>query len=440
MTRHVALMALVGSLAAAMAAQGQTVGATQGMAAQFIDATTGLTLDEAIAQAIDDEPSLGAARAEVEVVRGMRRQAALRPNPSVSFEQQNEPGGMDRQTRVEMQWPLDLFRRGARVAAADRQVDATRYATADRERLLAAEVRVAYGEVAAAVSELALIDELVAVASGQLRLVSARVEQGATPPLERDLLTVELQRLASERALQAGRTERTMIVLKRLLGRSPDTPLRIADTLEQLVARDAGWPLPADTAAAVTGRPDVQEAEAQVQLAEAAIERARREGRLDVSLFGMYMRMEAGFPQQAFTPAGTLTPVRGLFHYVGAGAMVMVPLRNRNQGEVAAAQARRSGDLARLQSATLNARTEIADAQLRDEYARRATGHVAQARTLARQNLEVVIQTYELGRATVFEILTEQRRYLEVEREHISALREGYEAGQALRRALGAVR
>jgi outer membrane protein TolC len=59
---------------------------------------------------------------------------------------------------------------------------------------------------------------------------------------------------------------------------------------------------------------------------------------------------------------------------------------------------------------------------------------------LARQNLNVVSQTYELGRATVFDVLTEQRRYLDVERAFTTALREAYEARQALRRALGDVR
>ena len=38
------------------------------------------------------------------------------------------------------------------------------------------------------------------------------------------------------------------------------------------------------------------------------------------------------------------------------------------------------------------------------------------AQALARQNLAVVGQSYELGRVTVFDVLAEQRRYLDVER------------------------
>jgi outer membrane protein TolC len=59
---------------------------------------------------------------------------------------------------------------------------------------------------------------------------------------------------------------------------------------------------------------------------------------------------------------------------------------------------------------------------------------------MARQNLDVVTQTYELGRATVFDVLAEQRRFLDLERAYSSTLREVYEARTALRRALGDVR
>ena len=56
---------------------------------------------------------------------------------------------------------------------------------------------------------------------------------------------------------------------------------------------------------------------------------------------------------------------------------------------------------------------------------------------LARQNLNVVRQTFDLGRATVFDVLTEQRRYLDIEQAYTITLREAWEARAALKRALG---
>ena len=185
----------------------------------------------------------------------------------------------------------------------------------------------------------------------------------------------------------------------------------------------------------------MREAEARVKLADARIDQARREGRADVSLYASYMRMDAGFPQQGFGPTAALERVRGQFNYVTGGATVMLPLFNRNQGQVAVAEAERAGAEARHEAAELAARAEVAAAQARDTQAQRAVSlYTGGVRTLARQNLDVVRQTFDLGRATVFDVLTEQRRYLDVEQAYTTALREAWEARAALKRALGETR
>ena len=156
----------------------------------YIDAATGMTLSSAVAQALEREPSLRATRSRIDVASGMKLQAGLRPNPTVVFSQQEEPAGSDNQTRIELQWPLDLFRKSGRVAVAEKEIDVARNVTADRERILAAEVRSAYGEVAAAARALSVTEDVLATTDRQRALVSGRVEQGASPPLERDMLRV----------------------------------------------------------------------------------------------------------------------------------------------------------------------------------------------------------------------------------------------------------
>jgi cobalt-zinc-cadmium efflux system outer membrane protein len=411
------------------------------VAQQYVDPVNGLSLEQAVARALEQEPSLRAARSEIDVARGMRLQASLRPNPSVSFERREEPAGTDNQTMVAVEWPLDLFRRSGRVAVADREVGVTELAVADQERLLAAEVRIRYGDVVVALRDLTILDELVAATRRQHELLRSRVEEGATPPLERDLLDVELRRLESDRLLQAGRTEAALFELKRVLGMRAEASLAVRNTLEDLVRRDspAAAP-PSETSALLDQRADVREAAGRVAVAEAKIERAQAEGRFDVSLFANYMRMDAGFPQRAFTPDGGLERIRGVFHYVSAGAMITVPVLNRNQGEVAAARAAHAGAESAYEAARLAADAELAAARARDARARQAVSAYAGAQTLARQTLTVVGQSYELGRVTVFDVLAEQRRYLDVERSYTEALKAAYEARTALNRALGGVR
>jgi outer membrane protein TolC len=280
-------------------------------------------------------------------------------------------------------------------------------------------------------------EDLVATTTRQAEIVRARVDQGSTAPLERNMVEVELRRLEADQFVQAGRVDQAAIELKRLLGMSANAPLQLRDTLEQLALREVAQPLrPAATAAAT--RADVQEAEARIHVADAQIDRAQRDGRVDMSLIGSYMRMDAGFPQLGLDTQGELTPIRGLFHYVSVGVAVSLPLRNQNMGAVASAQAERAGAAARLHAAQLSAEAEIAAAVARDQRAADAIAvYTGGARDLARQNLDVVGQTYQLGRATVFDVMAEQRRYLDFERSYSNALREAYAARAALRRALG---
>ena len=440
MTTRVVLGVLIAALVIRVPAFAQAPARTP-VAERYVDLANGLSLEQAIARALEQEPSMRAARTQIDVARGMRLQASLRPNPSVSFEQRAEPAGTDSQTTVAVEWPLDLFRRTPRVAAADREAAAVALAVADRERLLAAEVRKRYGEVLATVRDLAILDELVGTTRRQQALLRSRVDEGTTPPLERDLLEVELRRLETSRLLQAGRTEAALFDLKRVVGMKAEATLMLRDRLEDVVQREAAIPSQAaDPSALLDQRADVREAAARIGVAEAKIDRARAEGRFDISVFANYMRMDAGFPQRGLTGDGSLERVRGLFLYVSAGAMISVPLLNRNQGEVAAARAERAGAASAYEAARLAADTEFAAARALDQHMRQAVSAYTGAQTLARQNLSVVEQSYELGRVTVFDVLAEQRRYLELERAYTEALTAAYEARTALNLALGGVR
>ena len=425
-TALLAMFALVASPAEAQ---------TTDSAASFIDRGSGVSLDQAIARARAHEPSIRAARNAVDAARGTRLQAGLRRNPSLSMEFRGEPAGTDNQTVLSVEWPLDLFRRDGRIAVADREVAAAELSVADRERRLAADVRAGYGDVLAAVRDLAIVEELGEAIQRQHDLLRSRVDAGAAPPIDRDLLDVERRRLDAERVLLLGRTERAMIELKRLLGAPPAEPLRLRDTLEDAVHHDAAI---TPAAGSADRRPDVREAEARVAVADARVDRAQRDGRLDISLFGGYMRMDSGFPQFGVSPAGAPERVHGLFHYLTGGATVSLPLFNRNQGELASARAERAGAASLHDAARLSAQTEIAGARALDRRAQQAVQVYREgAKALAARNLSIVQQSYELGRTTIFEVLAEQKRYLELERAFTDTLRAAYEARTVLNRALG---
>lgn len=391
----------------------------------FVDPVAGLTLEQAVRLALDDEPSLRAVVARIDVARGEAVQAGLRPNPTGAFMQRNEFGGTATQTRAELQWPLDLFRRDARVAVARHETEVATYAAGDAARLLAARVREQYGSVAEAVRNVRVLAEVADAAGRHLALLSARVDEGAGRPLDRDVFAVEVARIEAARALETARAEAELFGLRSLLGMRPSEPLAIHDTLDDLVqAEDGARVMPGMV---VEERDDIRVAQAQLAAAAARVRLAEEQGRFDASIVGGYMRMTAPF-------------MNGPSHQAAIGVSVTLPLRDRNQGTIAAAEARRTAAAAEADALTLAAGREVAAARAREAGARRALVIFRDdALATAARNLEVVRQTWELGRATVIEVLDEQRRYLEIERAYTAALKEAYDARQALRRALGDV-
>ena len=405
------------------------------LAEQYVDSTSGVTLAEAIAGALEHEPSLRATRAELDIARGARQQAGLRANPTIMFERREEPAGSDNQTTLQVSIPLELFRRSARIGVAEREREVAEWFIADRVRMLVNDIKMRYGQAAAAAREVAVADSLASSVGRDLELLRRRVDEGASPPLDRDRMAVEVHRLDAARLQAAGRAAAAMVDLKRSLGLPPDSPIKLREPLEVL----ASLPSPAG-AIDPQERADVREADARVRLAQARVGHAQAEGRFDLALFGSYMRMDAGFPQRGFGMSGEIEPVHGVFHYATAGAMAMVPLWNRNQGAIAAARGEHTAAVTRLEAARLSVLADVAAAMARMAQTAQALRGMADGLILARQNLDVVRQTYELGRGTLSDVLAEQRRYLEFENEFTSALREAFEARTSLEFARGEVK
>src|SRR5207253_3121124 len=121
---------------------------------------------------------------------------------------------------------------------------------------------------------------------------------------------------------------------------------------------------PADEAArqALTNRPDLDAARADVAMGAAKIRKEQAEGRWDASVNVGYQRQDFGFDLNGVTNTGATRPIQDVFHYFGAGVSIVLPVRNRNQGNIAAAAAEAEAAERRLQFAELAVRQEVAAA------------------------------------------------------------------------------
>ena len=397
------------------------------------------TMEQLVATALERSPEIRAARTAMSAAGGQLTQAGLRPNPTFVGSQMLMTGAQH-QTLLEVEWPLDLFRREARVGTARHAVEATTLGVQDRERMLAASVRSQAGRVLAARRNVDIMNEALIAARRMRELLDSRVTEGETPKLDANIAAVEAGRIEADLAIAQADADAAAIELKALAGLGPSDPLNLRDSLEALARAN-----PADAAEAtppsVAARADIREAMARITLADARVEEARRQGKTDMSLVGNYGREGYGFDQRGFDSAGRLVPIQGNFHSVMFGASLMLPLRNKNQGAVASAEAERSGQQELLAARQLTAQAELDAAVVRDREARRAVElYAGSIRDLARQNVEVQLEAYDLGRTPLTELLAEQRRYLDVEAAYTTALARAYDAAVTLRRARGETR
>ena len=396
---------------------------------------TEITVDELVARALADNPDLKAVRADADAAVGRVRQAGLRPNPMLDLGGQKALSP-DNNFTVGLSLPLDLNgRKEGRVAVAERELDMKRAQVAEIERRLRADVRTKAGDLLAARRNLAVTDDLLTVNRDALRLVRSRVGQGASPSLDEGLQLVEVNRLEASRQMLASRVEIVTLQLRALAGMTPDAPLVLRGELHP-------GPPPTDRVEAarraLAGRPDLAVSRADVAAARARIQKEQADGRWDATVNVGYQRQDFGFGLNGLTASGAPRPIQDVFHYFGGGVSIVLPLRNRNEGNVAAATAEARAAERRQEFITLMIRQEVEAAFTQYEATRRALGVFERGvRDVAARNLDVVRQAYGLGRGTLLDVIAEQRRYIEIENGYTDVLKQAYDAAVEVERAVG---
>lgn len=394
-----------------------------------------LTIEEIVARAVADNPDLRAVRAEIDAAVGRLRQAGLRPNPELDLGGQKALSP-DNNLTVALRLPLDLNdRKGGRVAVAQQDVEVKRTQLADRERRLRADVRMKAGELLAARRNLQIAEQLLDVNRRAFSVVGNRVREGAAPSIDENLQLVEVNRLDASRQLLANRVEIATLQLKLLAGLPPDAPLAVrgelASSVPALGRAEA-------VRRAIGSRPDLAAARAEVAMARAMIRKEQAEGRWDASVNVGYMRQDFGFGLNGLTNSGQTRPIQDVFHYFGGGVTIMLPVRNRNQGNIAAAEAGTRAAERRLDFAVLTVQQEVEAAFAQHEAAERSLDIYGRGvRDVARRNLDVVRGAYELGRGSLLDVIAEQRRFIDVEAGYTDVLKQVYDAAVDVERAVG---
>lgn len=403
---------------------------------KYLNQQDGLTPADLIERALQANGELVAVRIEIEKARARLQQARLRPNPTLEFEQSSgaiigSPGGG--QFTVGASLPLELYgRRRSRVELAEIEIRAREAEVNNFERRVAADVLTNYADALAALRELEILENILELDMQTTRFVQIRVNEGETPPLELSLLQVEVERLRAKRELAEGRLQTALTKLKLLSGTAFDEPLRLREQITSATLPQIPTTIETSLDVALRTRPDVLLAQIEEEVASAGLRLIRAQSRPDFTAYSRYTEGRLGFDNVADSRYQSRNRT------LTFGVAIGLPVFNKNQGRRAEAELAIKQTQARRDFAEKVVRSEVIAAFQRIEAARRAlltleTGVVRRSE----QNLKVFEEVYAIGNISITDLINEQRRLLDANRDFTEALTERYRATADLLISLG---
>ena len=376
-----------------------------------------LTLEAAIASALQGNPDLAVAQREVEAVEGQVLQSQARPNPELAYAVEDQDGPTRTQS-LQINLPIELGgKRAARIAAAERGREIALEDLKQRRVEIRAAVVAAYFEALSAQERVALAQESVDLAKRASDVVAKRVVAGKVSPVEETKAKVveagtrvELAQARSEQRIAKGRLNSML---------DPNAPVfsHVAGNVEFVANIPSVELIQQRLATSPTVR------RAQLELAQrkslAEVERSKRIPDLTVSL-GVKRPNELQRDQLLF------------------GISVPIPLFDRNQGNLLEALKREDKARDELRALVMRVGSEVMQARER-LVAIRAELEALQREVLpgAKSAYDAASIGFENGKFDFLDVLDAQRTYFAAQSQYLQAWSEAHRAAAEINRVLG---
>jgi len=354
-----------------------------------------VSLASVLSLARDGSPRLALERQEIAIAEAERRTAGAYPNPTLSYARQRPGSGNPlfdgkRQQDVAVELPLLIGgQRGARVEAAERQIDATKARAGASANELAAEAGAAHIALLAAQEKKMVLNTSLDELSRMRNIVAGRQESGMAS--QYDLLRVDVE-------LEAWRT-RAAEADAELVNRQGQLAALLGFPAWRPVAVGELKPLDVVTNRPATENPSLIAAQKEAAAAQALTDVARRERFPAVSL-------HAGrtWTSEPYGSANML------------GLAVEVPILDTRSGAV---------DKARAEAHSAALRVQLTEAGVRADQNRyqalveRRSAALEQFRERMVGRLPALKQmaedAYRLGRGSIIELLDATRTRYEMQ-------------------------
>jgi outer membrane protein, heavy metal efflux system len=371
-----------------------------------------ITLEELQQMALQNNPTLAQATANIRAAEGRKQQSGLYPNPIVGYQGEQIRGGSFRGgeqgffvqqnivTAGKLGLNRNIFEQEKRQAETE----------ADEQKLrVVTNVKMSYIQALAAQQTLELRHNLSKLAQDAVETSRqlANVGQADAP----DVLEAEVEGQQADLAVTMAEQsqQRVWKELAAVVGNPHLHLMRLEGTLEDIPAVDADN----FVEKIVNESPAVKIAELGVKKAEASLARAKRESIPDLQL-------RAGM-QQNLELLGTTGRSTGLQGFADVG--VQIPIFNRNQGSIATSKADLQRAQREVERVKLALRERAASIVQNYAYSQAATARYKNEMIpRAQKAYEMYAKKYQQMAAAYPQVLIAQRTLMQLQVAYVNAL------------------
>jgi cobalt-zinc-cadmium efflux system outer membrane protein len=384
-----------------------------------------LSLDEAVALALEQSPTYRVAAIEVERARGARLGAEpyFPGNPLLSFDagprDQADERGTKFSYQARLEQPVDVAgQRAARLAEADAGIALAEARLAVAGAEVRTRVRAAYVNAQIAARRVDDAQQRVATAERLERAARDRVATGAASEVEQRLAEAERGKAEAERLAATTDLQEARAALATVLDLPPGQTLRLSTALAAPPPRT----LNADTLVevALERRRELLALRQEGRAIDAEIERLRAERIPPVSLV---FNMQQDSPDQ---------------YWAGPGISIAAPVWRRNQGSIAEAEAARRRNKLELETSARSTERDLRTA-IEAAKQRRAEWELLDRSVLraVERGRDLVVDGWQAGKFDLFRVLTLENDLVNARRAHLDAIAALWNAELEIDRTLG---
>jgi len=386
-----------------------------------------VTLEAAVLHALESNPDIVQAEAEVRAARGRREGAdlLLKDNPEIGAA--IGPRSREDAAEEDLDWEVSATQsfeiagqRSARIDVTSAAVAAAEARLVERRAVVAAQVRAAFGRVLGAAARAELADAALRLARQAVDAADERHRRGAASLIELNTARVEAGRSDRARLEAARRRAAALAELKLLMAVAPGDSLLLEGELESL---SPARRLDVDelSTIAIRSRPALIAARQDLESARAEERLAAREAVPSPQIGARYQREE-----DAEIVQGTVS--------------IDLPLFARNQAGKGVSRARTMQAESLVAALERQVAQEVALAVESVEVARETLeGFAGDVLKALDENVALVNKGYEAGKIDFLQLILIRRETLEARRDYIEALEELNTAEAELDRAVGMI-